>query len=311
MFAAALVVLADTLAHYTAGDASGWDVGLALLGCIPGGRGLTTTAGLARGLRTAGDALRDGHALTTLAHSTAALSRTTLTTTRTHLTTLATSLRNTSAHITTILRNLLDPFPSPALAVAGGGEPAGLITGRILRTEAGTSRGVARVWTPPVRSLENPHTIRFSQENVKPRTHDGITIPKLVESMRTEGWKGNPIDVVELPDKSLLSIDNRRLLAAREAGIDVPVIRHHPDEPFPEKRGKSIFFRPNHSIRQLPDGSLVRGGTEGEILYKKKDNPLTWGEAALFRAARQPKNPDGSQFPLTGRLEPPRILAGK
>ncbi len=146
---------------------------------------------------------------------------------------------------------------------------------------------------------------------MSPQTHDDITLPELVESMRTEGWRGKPIDVVELPDKSLLSIDNRRLLAAREAGIDVPVIRHHPDEPFPEERGKSRFFRPNNNIRQLSDGSLVRGGMEGEILYKKKARPLTWGEAALFRTARQPNNPDGSRFPLLGRLEPPRILAGK
>ncbi|WP_207387484.1 ParB/Srx family N-terminal domain-containing protein, partial [Protofrankia symbiont of Coriaria myrtifolia] len=309
VFAAALVVLADTLARYTAGEASGWDVGLALLGCIPGTRGLTTTAGLARGLRMAGGALRDGRVLTGLVHG-SAITHSILAAARTHLTTLTTNLRDASTHVTTILRNILGPFPSPALAMAGG-EPAGRITGRILRTEAGTSRGVARAWTPPVHSLENPHTIRFSQENVSPQTHDDITLPELVESMRTEGWRGKPIDVVELPDKSLLSIDNRRLLAAREAGIDVPVIRHHPDEPFPEERGKSRFFRPNNNIRQLSDGSLVRGGMEGEILYKKKARPLTWGEAALFRTARQPNNPDGSRFPLLGRLEPPRILAGK
>ncbi len=134
-----------------------------------------------------------------------------------------------------------------------------------------------------------------------------MSFSDLVESMRTGGWNGDPIDIVELPDGSLLSIDNRRVLAAREAGLtEIPTIRHHPDEPFPQERGPQ-FFRLNKSIRQLSDGTLVRGGTEGEILYRRKNDPMTWGEAALFRTARQPNNPDGSPFPLLGRLEPPRI----
>lgn len=46
VLAAALVVLADTLAKYLQGKASLWDVAFAMLDCIPGGKGLTTAARL-------------------------------------------------------------------------------------------------------------------------------------------------------------------------------------------------------------------------------------------------------------------------
>lgn len=61
-FAAALVVFADTLSRYADGDASLFDVGLALLECIPGTKGFTTAAGLLRGVRNAGAVLRAGAA---------------------------------------------------------------------------------------------------------------------------------------------------------------------------------------------------------------------------------------------------------
>ncbi len=40
------VLLADTLARYARGEAAGWEVGLAALGCIPGGRAFTSLAEL-------------------------------------------------------------------------------------------------------------------------------------------------------------------------------------------------------------------------------------------------------------------------
>ncbi|MGH4032481.1 putative T7SS-secreted protein [Actinomycetota bacterium Odt1-20B] len=46
VFAAALIVLADTLAKYAQGKASLWDVGLAALSCIPMTKGLTSLAAL-------------------------------------------------------------------------------------------------------------------------------------------------------------------------------------------------------------------------------------------------------------------------
>lgn len=54
VFAAALLVLADTLMKYAAGEASLLDVGLALLDCIPGTKGLTTLGDLATAYRAGG-----------------------------------------------------------------------------------------------------------------------------------------------------------------------------------------------------------------------------------------------------------------
>jgi hypothetical protein len=51
VLAAGIVLLIDALLKYSRGEGSPWDVGLALLGCIPGTRGLTTLGGLAKGLR--------------------------------------------------------------------------------------------------------------------------------------------------------------------------------------------------------------------------------------------------------------------
>ncbi|WP_240977896.1 DNA/RNA non-specific endonuclease [Knoellia koreensis] len=58
VFAAALLVLADTIMKYLKGQASLWDVALAALGAIPGVRGLTTLGGLKSLLTRGGGALR-------------------------------------------------------------------------------------------------------------------------------------------------------------------------------------------------------------------------------------------------------------
>lgn len=39
--------------------------------------------------------------------------------------------------------------------------------------------------------------------------------------MKKNGEKGNPIDVIEIPDGIYTTIDNTRVVSAREAGINV------------------------------------------------------------------------------------------
>ena len=68
--------------------------------------------------------------------------------------------------------------------------------------------------------------IRFSQNTVSfgktdRTTSEAYTYDDLVKSMRTNGWKGDPVDVVRMPDGRLTSIDNTRIRAARAAGIDM------------------------------------------------------------------------------------------
>ncbi len=164
---------------------------------------------------------------------------------------------------------------------------------------------------PPVATItgmEAPSALRFSQKDVAPTTGDrSMTIQQLADSIK-QGWKGTAIDVVETPDGSLVSLDNRRLMAAQIAGVkEVPVAYHSPNEPFPPARAQADEFRLKHNIRRLQDGTLVVGGTQGEIVYPKDFRPSTFGDAAIVRTANQGNIRPGERFPLWGRLEQPAI----
>ena len=54
--------------------------------------------------------------------------------------------------------------------------------------------------------------VLFSQSNVR------RTLPELVQSMKSGGWRGAPIDVVRLEGGQLVAVDNTRLLAAQLSG---------------------------------------------------------------------------------------------
>ncbi|THB82430.1 hypothetical protein E1N66_21030, partial [Pantoea allii] len=64
--------------------------------------------------------------------------------------------------------------------------------------------------------------IRFSQNTVSYNKTDrdtGVkyTYDDLVSSMKKDGWKGDPVDVIKMPDGKMTSMDNTRISAAREA----------------------------------------------------------------------------------------------
>ncbi|GKX61434.1 hypothetical protein SOASR032_00030 [Pragia fontium] len=52
-------------------------------------------------------------------------------------------------------------------------------------------------------------------------TGQKYTYDDLVASMKKDGWKGDSVDVVKMPDGKVTSMDNTRIAAAREAGIDI------------------------------------------------------------------------------------------
>lgn len=91
--------------------------------------------------------------------------------------------------------------------------------------------------------------------------------------MKANGWKGDPIDVVRMPDGSLTTLDNTRVAAAREVGIEVQAnVRNFDD--------------------LLPDNLVDRFTT-------KKGIPKTLGEATELRIGKQKadfrnNNPMGS-----------------
>jgi len=114
-------------------------------------------------------------------------------------------------------------------------------------------------------------TIRFSQSNVR------STLPKIVESMKANGWLGEPIDVVRMPDGGLTAVDNTRLAAASLTNTPVQARIRGFNEAFPATRA----------------GGNLQGAT--------------WGEAVTNRIGEQQKMwqrlyPNGS--PYTGVKAP-------
>ena len=93
--------------------------------------------------------------------------------------------------------------------------------------------------------------------------------------MKANGWQGDPIDVVQMPDGNYTTIDNTRLYSAQQAGIDVKVNIHSYDEPLPSADFVDRFTTP-------------KGGV-----------PKTWGDAVTNRinnqnASFRNNNPSGS-----------------
>ncbi|GHC31957.1 hemagglutinin [Kushneria pakistanensis] len=128
--------------------------------------------------------------------------------------------------------------------------------------------------------------IRFSQNTVSFNKKDRVsgtnyTYDDLVQSMRDNGWKGDPVDVVKMPDRKLTSMDNTRIAAAREAGIDVKATVRDFNDPL------------------TPAVQEARGWQQFD----------TWGEAITGRIGKQSggfanNNPYGAS-------EAPRITGSK
>lgn len=100
----------------------------------------------------------------------------------------------------------------------------------------------------------NPKDIRFSQSSVNGST-------EIIESMEKDGWKGDPIDVVQMPDGVYTTVDNTRVVSAKEAGINVLANVHGYNDP-------------------LPTEYIDRFTT-------RKGRPETWGDAVRLRVGKQ------------------------
>ena len=65
--------------------------------------------------------------------------------------------------------------------------------------------------------------LRFSQDSISNQTKEGIPIGNLIANMKSEGWKNSvQLEVVRMPDGDLVSLNNRRLYAARKAATEKP-----------------------------------------------------------------------------------------
>lgn len=104
------------------------------------------------------------------------------------------------------------------------------------------------------KSSIDPYEIRYSQSSVN-------GTKKIIQSMKKNGWKGEPIDIVEMPDGKYTTIDNTRVAAARVSKIEVEANIHKYTDPLPSKY-------------------IDRFTT-------KKGIPKTWGDAIELRIGKQ------------------------
>lgn len=128
--------------------------------------------------------------------------------------------------------------------------------------------------------------VGFSQNTVSYKNVDRIsgeryTYDDLVQSMRVDGWKSEPIDVVKMPDGALTSMDNTRVSAARDAGVNVQANIREFNDPLPAEM----------------------------IANRRFGDATTWGEALMGRIKNQ-KPPSFGNINPNGSPNPPK-LTGK
>ncbi|MEJ7731873.1 MAG: hypothetical protein WKG00_22015 [Polyangiaceae bacterium] len=138
-----------------------------------------------------------------------------------------------------------------------------------------------------------PTDIHFSQKSVSDTLSDGTPLSDVVENMRANGWdysKPSP-DVVRMSDGRLVSVDNRRIVAARQAGLDdIPLELHGAADKIPTDQAGRFTLKKSYTD---PDTGRV---------YPKGSVPETWEEAIKFRGRNQ-----GSGFPPGGSPDMPQI----
>jgi hypothetical protein len=180
---------------------------------------------------------------------------------------------------------------------------------KVVNLESG---GASAGWSPssPWPSPEvTPLTVggvRFSQCTVGGPTRvagEELSLPDLASLFAAEGYISEPIHVVQMPDGELTSLDNRRLWAAREAGLDeVTALVMHWTDPMmlPGRRARSLVADTD-LIDQ--DGEF---GARGQLISLQGSTPQTALQAIAHRALRQRNRLGVADFPLSGSLELPR-----
>ncbi len=142
--------------------------------------------------------------------------------------------------------------PLQTLGAVTSGAVGGAVTGgasmAVKDTKLGTK--IASLGSKTV----DPNKIRYSQSSVNGSSD-------IIQSMRKNGWRGEPIDIVEMPDGIYTTVDNTRVVSARETGINVQANVHGYND-------------------SLPSEYVERFTT-------KKGVPKTWGEAIELRVRKQ------------------------
>ncbi|WP_230338125.1 hemagglutinin repeat-containing protein [Paralysiella testudinis] len=120
----------------------------------------------------------------------------------------------------------------------------------------------------------NPADLRWTQRTAGGNGRADV----LRESIKSQGYAGDPIDIVKTVDGAV-TLDHTRAAIALEQGIkNIPARVHLPSDPLPPEMIKN----------------------------KRFGNSKTWGEAASYRAGKQ--NP---ALPSTGTKIPPKLPSSK
>lgn len=155
-----------------------------------------------------------------------------------------------------VIGRIAAPFVSPLI-----GRASSWLVGDSLAAAEGAlaAEGIG------ARSLD-PTKLSFTQSSISfQKAGANYNLDTLVESMSTRGWVGKPIDVVSMPDGTLATIDNSRVLAARIAGIDVQA-----------------------NVRGF--GEAIADPVRRATLTEAGNVPKTWGDAALLRINKPIQN---------------------
>lgn len=149
-------------------------------------------------------------------------------------------------------------------------------------------------------------TVRFSQCTVSSptRLHDvEVSLAELVAIFQNLGFVSEPIAVVRMPDGMVTSLDNRRLWAARQAGLEkIHAIIHRPHEPWGSPRQQQSLTRMSPLIDEQGDF-----GPAARILLPPSQLPGTHLLAVLRRCANQ-EEWKGDPNRKWGSLDMPRDI---
>ncbi len=134
-----------------------------------------------------------------------------------------------------------------------------------------------------------------------------ISVAELVGVFRDQGYVSEAIEVARMTDGTLTSIDNRRLLAAREAGLaSVSAIRRGMRDPMPAGARREHLRASRPIVDRLGELDPV-----DQVLFPARAAPETMSQAVIFRCASQRPQPGDGPFPLFGSFNQPVIKPNK
>ncbi|WP_306807157.1 VENN motif pre-toxin domain-containing protein [Snodgrassella communis] len=167
-----------------------------------------------------------------------------------------------------------------------------LNVGKVSKAGKSTGKGTSIGKGISNTSTLNPNEIRFSQNTVSYNKVERGTNMKynyddLVTNMKTNGWKGDPVDVIKMPDGKFTSMDNTRIAAAREAGIDIKAnVRNFDDKLSPAE--VSRFSDPRKGFVPTTWGEAITGRINKQSGGFSKNNP--YGSNTPPRISGKPKD---------------------